>query len=1083
MLKRYFSLLICIAMLFTTIVVPKASAAPTITVENVTVQQGTTIVGVKIDAKNNPGLVFAKFNVTFGDALTLTGVTDGGLWGSTNHSNNKVSPYSLYWNNGTAEADFTGNGTIATLTFEIPSDMAAGTYPISLTVVQSSTFNYADEDVEFSVINGGITVTEAPKADFIGLSLTDKTYTYDGNEKGLTVAGNIPAGANVTYKYDGSTDKPTDVGEYAVEAVVTKTGYNDLTLNATMTITPKNLTVSGISAQNKEYDGTTDASVSGGTLSGKVSGDDVDATFPTSGIFASANVGNNIAVSIDDITLTGSDKDNYTLTQPTGLKANITKRPITVTARSYTIRQNTAIPALEYDITSGSLVSGDEITGALSVNTTGTSIGTFNITKGTLATSSNYNMTFVKGTLTVSAKDIQDVTVATIPSKTYGDASFTLGVTDNSSSLGALTYTSSDTDVATISADGTVTVKAAGTTNITVSRAGNDEYADFSVTKALTVNKKLITVTARNYTIKQNNVIPTLEYDITSGSLVSGDEITGALAVNADGTSLGNFEIKQGTLTAGANYDLTFVKGTLTVVDKTPQAIVFDAIDEKTYGDASFVVTAIPDSTAQLDEFTFESSNTDVAEIAADGTVTIKAAGETDITVKQAGNDEYAAFEKSHTLVVNKKDITVESVDLDAKTAVLDGILETDTAVVLDFDKLNLEVMETEDETTSNVKITNFVLAGEKTENYTVTTTEVTGVIANENIVEITITAENGTATGAGLHVKGYSVTVTATADSGYKFSGWYVDEDAVSTDATYTFVAEENINLVAKFSKKASGGGITKYTVTFESNGGSNVAKQSLARNTRADKPAEPTRVGYTLAGWYTDEELTNVYDFSSNVTGNLTLYAKWTQNVPVEPEATDAPVETEGPVAETIVFDDVKENDWYSDSVNFVVKNKLMNGVSETEFAPNATLTRAMLVTVLYRNEGEPEVQDLTAFEDVVNGAYYEKAVAWAQENGIVDGVTDAEFAPDAEITREQIATIMHRYAKYKNYDIAVSADIEIRDDYTEISEYAVDAMKYMVGSGFMNGKTDKTLDPKDDATRAEIATVLQRFILTNN
>ncbi len=685
-------------------------------------------------------------------------------------------------------------------------------------------------------------------------------------------------------------------------------------------------------------------------------------------------------------------------------------------------------------------------------------------------------------------KDVQDVTVANIPAKTYGDSDFALDVTDNSTALGALTYESTNTDVATVSADGTVTVKAAGTTNITVSRAGNEQYADFTVTKELTVSKKPITVTARSYTIRQNAAVPVLEYDITSGSLVSGDEITGALIVNADGTSLGDFEIKQGTLTAGANYDLTFVKGTLTVVDKTPQAIAFDEIDERTYGDASFVVTVTPDSTAQLDEFTFESSDTDVAEVAADGTVTIKAAGETDITVKQAGNDEYAAFEKTQKLIVNKKDITVDSVDLENKTGVLGGVLDADTAVTLDFDKLNVEVVGTEDETT-NVKITNFILTGEKAENYTVTTTEVTEVIANENIVEVTIVAENGTVTGAGTHVKGYSVTVSATPDSGYKFSGWYVNGVSVSTSTTYTFVAEESIDLVAKFSKKASGGGITKYTVMFDSNGGSNVSKQSVARNTRIGEPAEPTRAGYTFAGWYTDEKLTNVYDFSSNVTGNMTLYAKWTENAPVAPEATespvatDAPEATENPIAEKTEFNDVKESDWYSDSVNFVVENKLMNGVSETEFAPNATLTRAMLVTVLYRNEGEPEIKASNAFEDIANGAYYEKAVAWAQANGIVEGITDTEFAPDTEITREQIATIMHRYAKYKKYDVSVNADIEVRDDYAEISEYAVDAMKYMVGCGFMNGKTDNTLDPKDDATRAEIATVLQRFILATN
>ncbi len=1078
MLKKYFSLLICIAMIFTTIVIPKASQTATITVESVNVVQGTTTVDVKIDAKNNPGLVFAKFNVTFGDFLTLTEVTDGGLWGSTNHSNNKVSPYVLYWNNGTATSDFTADGTIATLTFSIPTDIATGTYPILLSVVQGSTFNYSDEDVEFSVANGGITVTEAPKADFTGITLANKTYTYDGVEKGMAVSGTVPGGATVTYTYDNSTTKPTEAGTYAVKATVSKSGYNNLVLNATMTINPKNLTVSGMSASNKVYDGTTDATVSGGTLNGKVTGDEVEATFPTTGTFASANVGNGIAVSVPAVTLSGADKDNYTLTQPTGLKANITKRSITVTAKSYTIRQNTAVPALEYDITSGSMVSGETLTGALSVNANGTRVGTFDITKGTLAASNNYSMTFVKGTLTVSAKDVQDVTVANIPAKTYGDDSFALEVTDNSTALGELTYTSSNADVATVSADGTVTVKTAGTTNITVSRAGNEQYADFSVTKPLTVNKKAITITAKSYTIRQNNVVPTLEYDITAGELETGDAITGALTVNADGTRLGEFDITQGTLTAGANYALTFVKGKLSVVDKTPQEIVVAIIGEKTYGDADFAVSVTPDATANLSAFAYASSNTDVAEISAGGTVTIKAAGKTDITVTEPGNADYAAFINTQKLVVNKKNVTVTSVDLDAKTAVLDGVLSGDTTVALNFDKLVLEITGEVDETTSNVTVTGFELVGDKSENYVVTTTELNTTIATDNVVTVTVTADGGTVTGAGSYIKGNSVTVIATPIRGFAFTGWQEGETTVSTDATYTFVADADKELVAKFVKQATGGGDSTYTVNFETNGGSKVSNKSVRKNTSVTEPAMPSKKGYTFAGWYSDAEFTTPYDFSDIVKKDMTLYAKWTAVGTVEPEPTEKPEEPA-----TTPFNDVKADAWYADAVKFAVENGLMNGVSDTEFAPNNTLTRAMLVTILYRNDGEPETAGDIAFEDVSDGAYYENAVAWAKANGIVDGVSDTEFAPDANITREQIAAIMHRYATYKNYDVSGTAEINDRDDYAEISEYAVSAIQYMVASGLMNGKTNTTLEPQDKATRAEIATILQRFITSNN
>ena len=675
-------------------------------------------------------------------------------------------------------------------------------------------------------------------------------------------------------------------------------------------------------------------------------------------------------------------------------------------------------------------------------------------------------------------KDVQEVTVANIPAKTYGDGDFTIDVTDNSIALGALTYTSSNTDVAEIAADGTVTVKAAGTANITVSRAGNEQYADFSVTKPLTVNKKAITVTAKSYTIRQNNVVPTLEYDITAGELVSGDSITGTLSVNADGTRLGEFDITQGTLTAGANYALTFVKGKLTVVDKTPQEIVVATIGEKTYGDADFAVSVTPDATANLSAFAYASSNTDVAEISADGTITIKGAGETDITVTEPGNADYAVFTNTQKLVVNKKDITVTSVDLDAKTAVLDGVLSGDTAVALNFDKLNLEIIDAVDETTSNVKVTGFELTGEKSDNYTVTTTELNTTITTDNVAAITATADGGTVTGAGSYIKGSTVTVVATPTRGFVFNGWMVGNETVSTNTTYTFVANENTDLVAKFVKQATGGGDSTYTVKFETNGGSKISNKSVRKNTSVTEPAIPSKNGYTFAGWYSDAELTTPYDFADIVKKDTTLYAKWEETVTVEPEPTEKPEEP----AKT-PFSDVKADAWYADAVKFAVENKLMNGVSDTEFAPNATLTRAMLVTILYRNDGEPAVDTEVAFDDVATGSYYEKAVAWAKVNGIVDGYTDTVFAPDANITREQIATIMHRYATYKNYDVNGSADILDREDYPEISDYAVSAMQYMVGSGLINGKTDKTLEPQDNATRAEIATILQRFITSNN
>ena len=159
-------------------------------------------------------------------------------------------------------------------------------------------------------------------------------------------------------------------------------------------------------------------------------------------------------------------------------------------------------------------------------------------------------------------------------------------------------------------------------------------------------------------------------------------------------------------------------------------------------------------------------------------------------------------------------------------------------------------------------------------------------------------------------------------------------------------------------------------------------------------------------------------------------------------------------------------------------------MNGVSDDIFAPNDTLTRAMLVTVLYRHAGEPATNRSIPFADVDIGAYYASAVSWAKQNGIISGINENEFAPNDNITREQIATIIYRYAKYKGFDVSDGENTNILsyDDVNNISEYAISSMQYACGSGLMLGKTNSTLNPKDNATRAEIAAILQRFIETN-
>ena len=174
---------------------------------------------------------------------------------------------------------------------------------------------------------------------------------------------------------------------------------------------------------------------------------------------------------------------------------------------------------------------------------------------------------------------------------------------------------------------------------------------------------------------------------------------------------------------------------------------------------------------------------------------------------------------------------------------------------------------------------------------------------------------------------------------------------------------------------------------------------------------------------------------------------------------------------------FHDVTEGDWFYDAVRCAYETGLMDGVGDNLFAPNSETTRAQLVTILYRLAGEPEPGGDSGFSDVAAGIWYTDAVAWAAENGIVNGVSDTEFAPGDDITREQLVTVLYRYAESKGYDVSASADLSGYPDAGQVQDYAQPAMAWAVAEGIVEG-VDGTLNPTGDATRAQIATILMRF-----
>ena len=226
----------------------------------------------------------------------------------------------------------------------------------------------------------------------------------------------------------------------------------------------------------------------------------------------------------------------------------------------------------------------------------------------------------------------------------------------------------------------------------------------------------------------------------------------------------------------------------------------------------------------------------------------------------------------------------------------------------------------------------------------------------------------------------------------------------------------------------------------------------------------------GYEVGEVIVTDRFGDTVDVTANPDGTYTFTMP---NGQVKVEVTFVEVQPE-----PLPFTDVSETDWFHDAVRYVYDNGLMDGVGDGQFAPNATTNRAMVVTILYRLAGEPAVAGDVGFTDVESGLWYSNAVAWAAQNGIVNGISATEFAPAGDLTREQLATILYRYAESMGYDVSASADLSGFPDAGDIQAYAMEALSWAVAEGLLQGFEDDSLQPQSTATRAQIATILMRF-----
>ena len=386
-----------------------------------------------------------------------------------------------------------------------------------------------------------------------------------------------------------------------------------------------------------------------------------------------------------------------------------------------------------------------------------------------------------------------------------------------------------------------------------------------------------------------------------------------------------------------------------------------------------------------------------------------------------------------------------------------DGVTSKTYTVTVSF----TEAPKSNDANVSSVTVAGVEATAGENNTYTVTLPYGTDVTAGSFVI---VTSDAGATVGA-LTNEGNVWTFTVTAEDG-------VTSKTYTVTVSFTEAPKSNdagVSSITVAGFKAVAGANNSYTVTVPY--GTVVKTGSFVIVTR-----HPRATVSALTN------TRNIWSFTVTAEdGVTTAVYTVTVNTAALPEPITPGVDNKKPASKPEVklpFTDVSTSDWFYDDVAFVYENGLFSGTDSRSFSPNASMTRAMLVTVLYRLEGEPTVTGRSSFTDVRSGAYYEKAVIWAAANGIVTGTDSTSFSPDAKVTREQLAAILYRYAQYRKLDTDASAKLNSFTDADSVSAYASEALGWAVSEGLINGASGKLM-PKGDATRAQVAAILHRFV----
>ena len=906
------------------------------------------------------------------------------------------------------------------------------------------TFRFSATCNGYEKISKDIVVT-VEKASIGASRITPPTaqenLTYTGQEQALITAGSVTSGGTMQYSltengtYSQNIPIGTNAGTYTVwYRVIGDANHNDtVPASVAVSIGKKPLTITGVTAASKPYDGTTNAGITSVTFDGVTLNRGTDYNVTASFDEASVGNGKNITATV---TLMGQTAKNYALeqssfpttgsitkadapdfTKETALTiVNDCEKTYTVTLPALpTLKTPKEYGALTYEIgeiklndgyyTSGAKVENGKLTLPIQKNdvaTTG-SVGTATV----VIKSTNYADITLTVNVNATNKLVPTVTAPTANALTYNGAEQAL-VAAGKTTGGTMLYRLGDSEWS----EQLPTAKNAGEYTVWYKVQGNAEYANVAEQNVtVTVAKKSVTVTALDKSAYTGSTAPDLsspkaDKDYKVEGLVGADTLSGTVTLTYEQTpdmsKAGEIAINITDTLSNDNYEITYVSGTLTVSRQSSSDSGSSSGGSGGGGDSSSGGSGNNDNTNQPKE-------------KPQAPVT----GETKpIQPDKNGN---AAVDNS----------SVQSaIDKTKQDAKKNGTTENGIAVT--------------------VPITS--AAGQTSFNVTIKA-QTLDLLVKENVRQFTVAIDHLVSVNIGLDTLKQLDAASAGGDIILRAN----KVDALrSTEAKAAIETRPAYDLSLVY---RSGG---KETPITNLNGHTISVRLSYT-------PAKGEQTGNLYAVYVDDagkvEWITkSSYDASLKAvvfeTGHFSVYGVGYKN--------PAPA-----------FTDI-HNHWAADNILFAASRGLLSGTSDTTFSPNTGMTRGMFVTALGRLAGiNPDSYKTGKFTDVKADAYYAPYVNWAAQNDIVEGVTATTFAPDTNINREQMAVIMANYAKKLGYDLPKTLQAVTFADNAQISSWAKNAVRTMQQAGILSGKNGNKFDPKGTATRAEVATVLRRFV----